>query len=83
MIQIDFIIRYSGKSWIVENELLRSAAPTLDELDINVKNLLIEKKIIKKGEKAKLFMAFDNSTIPQWIRQYAQHYFNRIVEIEG
>jgi len=27
-------------------------------------------------------MYFDNSTIPQWIRQYAQHYFNRIVEIE-
>ena len=55
----------------------------LDELDINVKNLLLNQNIIKKGEKAKLFMAFDNSTIPQWIRQYAQHYFNRIVEIEG
>ncbi len=83
MIQLDFTIKYSGKNWIVENELLSSTAPTLDELDVNVKNLLIDKQIIKKGEKAKLFMAFDNSTIPQWIRQYAQHYFNRIVEIEG
>jgi len=83
MIQLDFTVRYFGKRWIVENDLLKTAAPTLDELDINIKNLLIDKKIIKKGEKAKLFMAFDNSTIPQWIRQYSQHYFNRIVKIEG
>jgi Family of unknown function (DUF5395) len=83
MIQLDFTIRYFGKRWIVENDLLKTAAPTLDELDINIKNLLIDKKIIIKGEKAKLFMAFDNSTIPQWIRQYSQHYFNRIVEVEG
>ncbi len=83
MIQLDFTIRYSEKNWVVENDLLTSAAPTLDELDINLKNLLIDRKLIKKGEKAKLFMAFDNSTIPQWIRQYAQHYFNRIVVVEG
>jgi len=83
MIQLDFTIRYSENNWIVENETLQSSAPTLDELDINVKKLLLENNILKKGEKAKLFMAFDNSTIPEWIRQYAQHYFNRIVEVEG
>lgn len=83
MIQLDFTIKYSEKNWVIENDLLKSAAPTLDELDINLKKLLIDKKIIKKGEKARLFMAFDNSTIPQWIRQYAQHYFNRIVVVEG
>ena len=83
MVQLDFTIRFSDNSWIVENDSLKSSAPTLDELDINVKNLLLDKNIIKKGEKAKLFMAFDNSTIPEWIRQYAQHYFNRIVEVEG
>lgn len=83
MIQLDFTIRYSENNWIVENESLHSSAPTLDELDINVKKLLLENNILKKGEKAKLFMAFDNSTIPEWIRQYAQHYFNRIVEVEG
>jgi hypothetical protein len=83
MIQIDFTIKYSDNNWIVENDSLRSSAPTLDELDINIKNLLLAKKILIKGEKAKLFMAFDCSTIPQWIRQYTQHYFNRIVEVEG
>lgn len=83
MIQLDFTIKYLDNNWIVENKSLRSAAPTLDELDVKLKNLILKKKIIKQGQKAKLFMAFDNSTIPQWIRQYAQHYFNRIVEVEG
>lgn len=36
-----------------------------------------------EGEKVEVFMAFDNSTIPQWIRQYAQHYFNRILVVDS
>ena len=83
MMQIDFTIKHTGKEWIVENEQLAVSAPTLKELDIKVKEDLIVKGVINKGEKIKVFMAFDNSTIPQWIRQYAQHYFNRIVEIEN
>jgi len=81
--KIDFTITYSGNNWIAENEIIKASAPTLDELDIQVKNLLLNNEIIKKGEKVQLFMAFDNSTIPEWIRQYAQHYFNRIVVVEG
>ena len=79
---IEFTIRHSGKDWCIENEILSTCAPTLDELDQQLKRLLLEKKIHKKGSKTKVYMYFDNSTIPQWIRQYAQHYFNRIVEIE-
>ena len=78
-----FLIRHDGRNWIVENEHLMLSAPTLEELDRAVAQGMRQKGWLRKGEKARVFMAFDNSTIPQWIRQYAQHYFNRIVEVEG
>ncbi len=80
---MEFTIRHDGKDWIVENQLLAVSAPTLRELDCKVGKLMKENGMIKKGQKAKVLMAFDNSTIPQWIRQYAQHYFNRIIYVEG
>jgi hypothetical protein len=83
MMNIELTIWHSGQNWCAENELLSVAAPTLEELDQQVESLLKDNKIHKKGSKTRVLMLFDNSTIPQWIRQYAQHYFNRILEIEG
>ena len=79
---IDLIIRHNGQNWLANNEVLNVTAPTLDELDDRLKLILREKNIHKKGSKTTVFMYFDNSTIPQWIRQYAQHYFNRILVVE-
>ena len=81
--QIDFTIVHRGNKWQAYNEFLQASADTLEELDQNIKTILAKDERIKKGDKVKLFMAFDNSTIPEWIRQYSQHYFNRIVEFEA
>ncbi|NVM22443.1 MAG: DUF5395 family protein [Desulfobacterales bacterium] len=80
---IEFIVSHDGKNWIARNEVLCAEAPTLEELDNELKKLLREKGCLEKGKKLDIFMAFDNSTIPVWMRQYAQHYFNRIVRVEG
>jgi hypothetical protein len=79
---IELTIRHTGQNWVADNELLRVAAPTLDKLDDQLKIILKEKKLHKKGTKTTICMYFDNSTIPQWIRQYAQHYFNRVLVVE-
>lgn len=81
--QEHFVIKHDGKCWIIENGHSTISAPTLEKLDSRLENHMKENGLLKKGEKAEVFMAFDNSTIPQWIRQYAQHYFNRIVTVEG
>ena len=81
--QIDFTIIHSRNKWQAFNEYLQVSADTLEELDQNIKTLLVKDKRVKKGDKVKLFMAFDNAAIPEWIRQYSQHYFNRIVEFEA
>jgi hypothetical protein len=81
--QEQYTIKYLGECWVIENEHSTISAPTLEELDSRLGDYMRENGLLKKGEKAEVFMAFDNSTIPQWIRQYSQHYFNRIVAIEG
>jgi hypothetical protein len=79
----ELIIRHDGRCWVVESEYLKLSAPTLEELDSKVEKKMKEMGLVKEGEKLVVFMMFDNSTIPQWIRQYAQHYFNRILVVEG
>jgi hypothetical protein len=81
--RIECVITHDGKNWIAANELFSLCAPSLEELDGKVRNLVREKGMVRPGEKAEVFMAFNNSAIPAWIRPYAQHYFNRIVVVEG
>ncbi|MBE9581401.1 MAG: DUF5395 family protein [Proteobacteria bacterium] len=79
---IELIVTHDGKNWIASNDALYAEAPTLEKLDNELKSLVKEKGYLEKGKKLDMFMAFDNSTIPVWMRQYAQHYFNRIVRVE-
>ncbi len=81
--KIECVITHDGANWRALNELFSLSAPSLPELDKQVRDLLKKQGIVKRGDKANVFMAFDNSAIPAWIRPYAQHYFNRIVEVEG
>jgi hypothetical protein len=80
---INLTVTHDGKNWIAKNDELCAHATTLDALDSKVKRLLQEKGYLQKGKKVDVFMACDKSTIPQWMRQYSHHYFNRIVRIEG
>jgi hypothetical protein len=80
---MEFIVTHDGKNWIARHDALSAKAPTLEALDSELKRLLKEKGYLEEGQKLDIFMAFDNSTIPQWMRQYGQHYFNRMVRLEG
>ncbi|HDO22524.1 MAG TPA: hypothetical protein ENH38_09340 [Nitrospirae bacterium] len=80
---MDMVIRHDGKNWVVENDKLTLSAPTIDGIDEKVRTFMRQNELVKKGDKSKVRMLFDNSTIPQWIRQYGQHYFNRVIEVEG
>jgi hypothetical protein len=80
---IELLVRHTGRNWIAENDLLSAEAQTLDTLDKKLKTLLVQKGYLENCESVDLFMAFDNSTIPVWMRQYGQHYFNRIVKVKA
>ncbi len=79
----EFVISHDGVNWNIINDSISVSSPTIDALDNDLAGKLRERGLLKKGETAKIFMAFDNNGIPQWMRQYAHHYFNRIIEIKG
>ena len=80
---IELIITHDGTNWVARNEVLYAEAASLTKLDSELKELLKEKGYLSQGEKLDMFMAFDNATLPVWMRQHAQHYFNRIVRVEN
>ncbi|NOX20235.1 MAG: hypothetical protein GXO99_03090 [Nitrospirae bacterium] len=73
-------IRHDGKDWIVKHDAFEVRGKTLDEIDEKVKQVVREKGLMRGG-KAQVYMAYDNNAIPQWIRQYSSHYFDRVVEL--
>ena len=80
---VELTLIHDGRHWVARNETLQAQAPSLEELDREVGRILRQSGLLRVGEKRRVRMAFDNSTIPQWMRQYAQHYFNRVVELSG
>jgi hypothetical protein len=80
---IELILSHDGVVWRARNDAVYAAAATLEELDAEIGRCFRRAGIARDNETIRVFMAFDNAGIPQWIRQYAQHYFNRIVDIRA
>ncbi len=77
-------IFYDGKNWVAQNDDLDISAPTLEELDRLLRTAMKEKGLIRQGECKEVYMFSNNAVmIPQWMRPYSQHYFNRIVKVIG
>ncbi|AIG98622.1 DUF5395 domain-containing protein [Archaeoglobus fulgidus] len=75
MVKLSFTLRF-GDVWVAENGEIVAEGHSLDELDRN-----LELELRKAGYKGRVevFMKFDYSTIPEWMRQFHPHYFNRTV----
>lgn len=78
---IDMIIVHDGEKWIARNDALAAEGRTLPELDADLARNLRQIGTYK-GRSLTVFMGFDFATIPTWIRQYAPHYFNRVIRVE-
>ena len=54
---------------------------TLPDLDVALAVVLSAHPERYPSGPLEVRMTFDNSVIPQWIRQYSNHYFNRVVTL--
>ena len=79
--RIECILRHDGQEWVATSADIEARGRTLNELDEAVATSLREMGAC--GGRTRVLMTFDNSQIPQWIRQYAQHYFNREIIVGG
>ncbi len=77
--KITLSLKFDDSVWIAEGEGLKVIAKTLEDLDS-----AIEKVLRRRGYRGKIevFMKFNYSTIPQWIRQFHPHYFNRSIVLQ-
>lgn len=72
------ILGHDGQNWTVTGETIKLTATSLDELDRKLESAL---RPYWEQEAIEVFMVSDNGMIPEWIRPYMNHYFNRILEL--
>jgi hypothetical protein len=70
-----------GNLWLAERDGIRITASSLEELDSLISEHIRQEFSNHKGENLNIKMFFDQSEIPEWMRQYANHYFNRHIRI--
>ncbi len=80
---MELVISHNGRHWIARHEDGQFIGQRLADIDTQVSRFVREVGAVKKGQKLQVKMFFDTRAIPQWMRQYSQHYFNRILEIDG
>ncbi len=78
---LDFRIIHDGTHWIADKGTLVVRGRTLEELDRSLAAVVGEHFDVGDAAEIDVRMTFDNVTIPEWMRQYSNHYFNRIVTL--
>lgn len=76
---IEMILNHDGTNWKVSTGDFRVTAPSLDELDRKLEKKLAPRLLREK--RLNVLMTSNNDMIPEWMRPYMNHYFNRILEL--
>ena len=80
--ELDISLTFSGTDWVVADDVYRCASDTLEGIDNQVRDKLERIEMPSPGDTITINYLFDNSAIPEWIRQCSNHYFNRSVEFK-
>lgn len=78
---LELRLTHDGEVWIAENGRMRVEAHTLAEVDRLV-GAAAGGTTGANADQIEVRMYFDNAQIPQWMRQFSGHYFNRVVTID-
>ncbi len=78
---LETVLTHDGCEWVVRAEGIEARGGDWRELDESLRRVLAASGSYPPGSRIRVFMGFDFDTLPQWLRQYHYHYFNRWVEI--
>jgi hypothetical protein len=76
---LDLRLSHDGRQWIAAYGGQTVTGRSLQALDANLKRALRSSSGLARGAEVRVFMAFDFSLFPTWMRQYHSHYFNRCI----
>lgn len=74
---MEFTLTHDGEYWRAQAEGIDVRAESLTSLDDALLDQLRESGC--NNWPVNVVMRFDRNTLPDWMRQYAYHYFNRYV----
>jgi len=76
---IEMILDHDGTNWAVFGSDMHLSAPSLEELDRKLEQALEPQ--LSQEKKLNIFMTTNNEIIPEWMRPFMNHYFNRLLEL--
>jgi len=79
----DLRLIHNGTDWVADNDELEIKAKTLEALDNKVRAFFHQKEKDQEAKTTQVRMTFDNFCMPEFLRQYSNHYFNRTVTINS
>ncbi|PIE73865.1 MAG: hypothetical protein CSA20_00675 [Deltaproteobacteria bacterium] len=76
---IEMTIDHDGQNWILYDQNIRIAAKKLEEMDRKLETAM--KSRWEREGRLHVLMRTDNTIIPEWMRPFMNHYFNRQLEL--
>lgn len=77
---IEMTLGHDGRDWVLSNEDLVVSAQSLDELDKKLEKAL-QNRLQEEQSLEVHMMSNNDEMIPEWIKPYMDHYFNRVLEL--
>lgn len=78
---VELKLVHDGSHWIVSNAEFTASGDTFEALDTNLGEVLKSSGKYPEGGQVSIFMGYDFDTFPTWLRQYHNHYFNRLLKL--
>lgn len=78
-VPIELTLDHDGRRWVLSGDELCVAAKELDQIDRKLE-MALQHRLDSEG-RLEVVMRTNNTMIPEWMRPYMNHYFNRHLEL--
>jgi hypothetical protein len=79
MARLEVILKRDGPRWVACGDGFTVAAAGISEIDEAIRREIVESGRFPAGTAVEVFLACDRGVIPDWMRPYHSHYFNRTI----
>jgi hypothetical protein len=79
---LEFVLEFQENRWTAQSGDLRACGESIEELDQNIKAAVGSSGKFPRGRRVAALLLCDARVIPDWMRPYHGHYFNRLIYID-
>jgi len=79
---LEMVISSEADGWVARGDEFVASGASFDELEEDLRRSLVASKRYTVGTLVSVWMGCDARMIPEWMRPYMCHYFNRVVHLQ-